>query len=133
MEKVLRDIKKKTGKLPRTIVLAKKKKYNQFRNLELLKQEMINNNIDMNKINQYIEDEFSKIEKEYNDKVNDYITKYQKGEIQYTMNEKKIMRSKAIEFVLKNKDVLEQKGAPKEFIDSYVNREYERINKKFVL
>jgi hypothetical protein len=131
MEKILIDIKKKTGKIPRSVVLAKKKKYNGFRNLELLKEEMINNNIDINKINQYIEDEFSKIEKEYNDKVNNYIMKYQKGDIEYTPNEKKIMRIQAIEFILKNKDVLEERDAPKDFIDNYVKTEYERINKKF--
>jgi len=92
---------------------------------------MISNNIDMDKINKYIKEEFGKVEKEYNDKVSDYIEQFNKGEIELTKSEKKVMRGKAIDFLLKNKLVLEEKGAPKEYIDKYVETEYERINKKF--
>jgi hypothetical protein len=131
MEKLIKTIKNKTGRVPRTIIIARNRKLKELEHLEIIKKEMIDNNLDMELINKYIDDEYEKIDSVYKKKVNDYLSKYKNNEIVLTNSEMKDKRKAAIEFLLKNKTFLEENGVKPEQIKKFVDREYDIINKKY--
>ena len=131
MEKLIKTIKNKTGRVPRTIIIARNRKLKEMEQLEIIRKEMIDNNLDMELINKYMDEEYEKIDSVYKKKVNDYLSKYKNNEIILTNNEMKNKREAAIEFLLKNKTFLEENGVKSEQIKKFVDREYSIINMKY--
>jgi hypothetical protein len=131
MEKLIKTIKNKTGRVPRTIIIARNRKLKELENLEIIKKEMIDNNLDSELINKYMDEEYEKIDLVYKKKVNDYLSKYKNNEIILTNSEKKNKRDAAIDFLLKNKTFLEENGVKPEQIKKFVDKEYKIINMKY--
>lgn len=131
MEKLIKTIKNKTGRVPRTIIIARNRKLKEMEQLEIIRKEMIDNNLDMELINKYIDEEYEKIDSVYKKKVNDYLSKYKNNEIVLTNSEIRDKREAAIEFLLKNKAFLEENGVKPEQIKKFVDREYSIINMKY--
>ena len=131
MEKLIKTIKNKTGRVPRTIIIARNRKLKELEQLEIIRKEMIDNNLDMELINKYMDEEYEKIDSVYKKKVNDYLSKYKNNEIILTNSEMKDKRADAIEFLLKNKAFLEENGVKPEQIKKFVDKEYKFINMKY--
>jgi hypothetical protein len=110
----------------RGVVLAENKKQSKIKELLIIRDEMIKNSIDENLIKKYVDSEYIKISKEFEDRVNKYNQKKQNDK-KSNINIKK-KKEKAIEFLLKNKFFLENNGASKEYITEYVNKQYAEIN-----
>ena len=107
---------------PRTIIIANNKKHKAIKNLLLMRDEMIKTNTDNNLIQTFINEQYAIINKEHEERIN----KYNKSKTESkTIKSKK---AKAIEFILKNKAVLEDNGVNKDYITLYVNKQYEEIN-----
>lgn len=103
---------------------ATNKKNKKINELLKIKDIMINNNIDNKIINKFIQDEYLIINKIYDKSIN------QKKNINKIINKK---REKAIEFLLKNKNFLEQNNVNPEYIKIYVEKQYEDINNTYNL
>lgn len=131
MEKLIRTIKSKTGRVPRTIIMARNRKLKEIENLEIIRKEMIDNNLDIELINKYMDEEYEKIDTIYKKTVNDYLSKYENNKIILTNSEMKNKREAAIDFLLKNKTFLEENGVKPEQIKKFVDKEYGIINKKY--
>lgn len=131
MEKLIKTIKNKTGRVPRTIIIARNRKLKELEQLEIIRKEMIDNNLDMELINKYMDEEYEKIDSVYKKKVSDYLSKYKNNEIILTNSEMKDKRADAIEFLLKNKAFLEENGVKPEQIKKFVDKEYKFINMKY--
>lgn len=110
----------------RGVILAENKKQIKIKELLIIRDEMIKNSIDENLIKKYIDGEYIKISKEFEDRVNKYNQKKQNDKKSNVNIKKK--KEKAIEFLLKNKIFLENNGASKEYITDYVIKQYEEIN-----
>lgn len=110
----------------RGVVLAENKKQSKIKELLIIRDEMIKNSIDENLIKKYVDSEYIKISKEFEDRVNKYNQKKQNDKKSNVNIKKK--KEKAIDFLLKNKFFLENNGASKEYITEYVNKQYAEIN-----
>ena len=102
--------------------IATNKKNKKINELLKIKEEMINNNIDEEIIKKYIEQEYLIINTAYEKSIN------KKIDTKKILNKK---RNNAIEFLLKNKNFLEQNNASPEYIKEYVKKQYEDINKTY--
>jgi hypothetical protein len=107
---------------PRTIIIANNKKQKAIKNLLLMRDEMIKTNTDNNLIQTFVNEQYAIINKEYEERIN----KYNKSKTDTKTI--KLKKAKAIEFILKNKAVLEDNGVNKDYITLYVNKQYEEIN-----
>lgn len=107
---------------PRTIIIANNKKQKAIKNLLLMRDEMIKTNTDTNLIQTFVNEQYAIINKEHEEKIN----KYNKSKTESKTI--KLKKAKAIEFILKNKAVLEDNGVNKDYITLYVNKQYEEIN-----
>jgi len=120
----------KEGK-SRVFTIAKNKRDRGIKHVLELRDEMNANNIDQELIKKYIDEQYIKINQEYEDK----ITKYQKNKLKKQTNliekELKVKRKKAIEILLKNKAYLEEKGYKSEYIKKYVDKYYNEINQNY--
>ena len=85
---------------------------------------MVELKIDPKLIEQYITSEYSRINKEYQEKVD----KAKIKNLETINNNKKKLE---IDFLIKNKIILEEKGYNKDYIDLYVEQQYEYINNKY--
>jgi hypothetical protein len=121
------------NKQPRTITMAENWKKKEIKNTLLLRDEMIANNINDKLIKQYLEDQYNRINKEYNNKIEKYYKNEKQKENRLINKNLKIKRNKAIEFLLKNKSFLEEKGVDAEYIKKYVEKQYEEINHIYTL
>jgi len=83
---------------------------------------MIKTNTDNNLIQIFVNEQYAIINKEYEERIN----KYNKSKTDTKTI--KLKKAKAIEFILKNKAVLEDNGVNKDYITLYVNKQYEEIN-----
>jgi hypothetical protein len=114
----------------RGVTMADNWKKQEIKNIINLRDEMIENNIDNNLIDKYVNEEYEKINREYNEK----IIKVQKKE---NLNKKHIdkkminKKKQAIKNLLKDKDILEQRGANPEYIKNYLEKQYTEINKNY--
>lgn len=108
--------------LPRTIIIANNKKQKAIKNLLLMRDEMIKTNTDNNLIQIFVNEQYAIINKEHEERIN----KYNKSKTDTKTI--KLKKAKAIEFILKNKAVLEDNGVNKDYITLYVNKQYEEIN-----
>ena len=131
MEKIIKTIKNKTGRVPRTIIIARNHKIKELDNLEIIRKDMIDNNLDIELINKYMDEEYEKIDNVYKKIVNNYLSKYKNNEIILTNSEMKNKRNAAIDFLLKNKTFLEENCVKLDQIKKFVDREYNIINTKY--
>lgn len=111
--------------LPRTIIIANNKKQKAIKNILLMRDEMIKTNTDTNLIQTFINEQYAIINKEHEERIN----KYNKSKTDTKTI--KLKKAKAIEFILKNKAVLEDNGVNKDYITLYVNKQYEEINEYY--
>jgi len=107
---------------PRTIIIANNKKQKAIKNLLLMRDEMIKTNTNNNLIQTFVNEQYAIINKEHEERIN----KYNKSKTDTKTI--KLKKAKAIEFILKNKAVLEDNGVNKDYITLYVNKQYEEIN-----
>jgi tRNA/tmRNA/rRNA uracil-C5-methylase (TrmA/RlmC/RlmD family) len=108
----------------RIIKIATTKKNKKINELLQIRDQMINNNIDPTIIKNYVDEQYKEINVNYEKSINK------------KTNSKKVMdkrRDEAIKFLLKNKNFLEQNNAKPEYITEYVRKQYEDINKTYVL
>lgn len=119
-------------KLPRSIIIANNKKQSEIKNVLSLRDEMIENSIDPTLIKKFVDEQYKKINKDYEDKIVKYNKKKEKdlqnNEIISKIKNIKKKREKAVEFLLKNKTFLEEHGASKEYIKKYIEKQYQEIN-----
>jgi len=116
-------------KIPRSIVIANNKKQKEIKNLLSLRDEMIENSIDSILIKKFVDEQYEKINKEYQDKISKHNKqKLQNNEMLSKIKNIKKKREKAVEFLLKNKTFLEEHGASKEYVKKYVEKQYQDIN-----
>lgn len=126
------NLNKKTEKKSRTLIIADNKKALKIKQVLELRDEMIKNKIDNKLIKKYLDEEYEKINQEYEEK----IKKHQENELkreekkikEKEKKEKKVKREKAIQFLLKNKTYLEEKGYKPEYIKKYVDKHYKELN-----
>jgi hypothetical protein len=111
--------------LPRTIIIANNKKQKAIKNVLLMRDEMIKTNMNNNLIQTFVNEQYAIINKEYEERIN----KYNKSKTE--AKTLKLKKAKAIEFILKNKAVLEDNGVNKDYITLYVNKQYEEINEYY--
>ena len=115
-------------KQPRSIVLANNWKNKEISNVLKLRDEMVEYSIDNVLIQEFLDEEYSRINTKYNERINKY-----HNMINNTPNikEKKKAREQSINFLIKNKTFLEEKGFKSEYINNYVEKHYKLINDKF--
>ena len=101
----------------KTKIKANKWRYNEYEKLFKEKDIMINNNIDPT---QFINETSNNIELEYNNKINSI-----------NPNSKNIEKDAAIKDIIKTKNILNDKGYSKDFIDNYMLKEYNKIIKNY--
>jgi hypothetical protein len=111
--------------LPRTIIIANNKKQKAIKNVLLMRDEMIKTNTDNDLIQTFVNEQYAIINKEHEERIN----KYNKSKTDTKTI--KLKKAKAIEFILKNKAVLEDNGVNKDYITLYVNKQYEEINEYY--
>jgi hypothetical protein len=116
-------------KIPRIVTMANNKKQAEIKNILRLRDEMIKNSIDMVLIKNFLDEQYNKINKEYEERINKYNQKQNPQNNQIKQIKKK--KEKAIEFLLKNKTFLEDHGASKEYVKKYVNNQYREINEYY--
>ena len=116
-------------KIPRSIVIANNKKQKEIKNLLSLRDEMNDNSIDSTLIKKFFDEQYEKINKEYEDKISKHNKQnLQNNEMLSKIKNIKKKREKAVEFLLKNKTFLEEHGASKEYVKKYVEKQYQDIN-----
>ena len=101
---------------------AETKKNEKIKKICQKRDEMISYNISSDLIDDWFEKELQKIEKEYNNKINDdkiYIRELNK------------QKKKEINNLIKSIEELEKRKFSKEYIENFSNTEYNRINAKY--
>lgn len=106
----------------RIIKNANNKKNKKINELLLIRDEMMNNNIDNKIIQKYVNEQYEIINTEYQKNIN------KKIDNQKLMSKK---RDDALQFLFKNKSFLEQNNANPEYIKEYVKNQYHDINKTY--
>jgi len=104
--------------------IANNKKNKKINELLQLKECMVSNNIDEQIIKNYIDEQYKIINIEYQININ------KKGDTKKIIKKK---RDDAINFLLKNKIFLEQNNASPEYIKNYVIKQYNDINKTYII
>ena len=118
-------------KLPRALPLAKNWKEKEMRNVQCLRDEMIGAKIKTVLIEEFVSEEYNRIEAEHNRRVQKYHDKLKSPEEKKITRENNKAREKAVQFIIKNKAFLEEKGYNKEYIDKYVEKHYNFVNMKY--
>lgn len=123
----------KMNKPPRSITMAENWKNKEIKHVLELRDEMLANKIDEKLIKKYIDEQYETINKEYKKKINKYLEKQKNQESKNLEKTIKQKREKAIQFLLKNKVFLEEKGASKEYIKRYIDEQYNQINQIYTI
>ncbi len=108
----------------KVIKIANNKKNKKINELLQIRDQMINNKIYNQIIKKFTDEQYEIINGEYQKNINK------------KKNDKKIIdrkRNDAIQFLLKNKKFLELNNATPEYIKDYVKKQYEDINKTYIL
>jgi hypothetical protein len=90
-----------------------------------LRDEMIANDIDKKLIDEYVEEEYEKINEQYTAKINKSSKKVIDNKLK---KEIKMKRDKAVNFLLKNKSWMETNNVDSKYIKKYVDEQYEYID-----
>lgn len=101
---------------------AETKKNEKIKKICQKRDEMISYNISSDLIDNWFEKELQKIEKEYNNKINDD---------KIYMKELNKQKKKEINNLIKSIEELEKRTFSKEYIENFSNTEYNRINSKY--
>lgn len=109
--------------------IAENWKKKELKHVFELRDEMEENNIDGKLIKKYLDEQYEKINKQYENKIKKYQDTQLKKQNKTEDKETKNKRKKAIDFLLKNKDYLEEKGYNPEYIKKFMDKQYEEINK----
>ena len=115
----------------RSIILSKNWKKRQLEELNIIKNEMIKNNVSEDLIQKYIDEEYESIEQKFNEKINKHLLNKEKNKDK-PKNLKQQQKNKSIDFLIKNKAFLEKQGVKPDIINEYVNLEYDKITKMFI-
>jgi hypothetical protein len=102
-------------------------KSKQITKLLALRDEMIEHNIDSEKIKEYVDMEYNKINITFMEK----LRKHKENSMNKEQKELLKKKKKEIDFLLKNKTTLEINGVNKESIDKYAMNKYNQINEKY--
>ena len=121
----------KKGKKPRALTIAENKKTKEIKHVLELRDEMVANNIDDKLIKRYLDEQYEKINQDYDEKIKKHEENEVKKQTKMAKKEFKVKREKAIEFLLKNKAYLEEKGYKPEYIKKYVEKQYNEINQTY--
>lgn len=100
-------------------------KQKQINEVIKTKEQMVEININPKLIDQYINSEYSRINKEYQEKL-------EKAKIKNLETINNNNKKLEIDFLIKNKLVLEEKGYNKDYIEQYVEQQYNIINNKYL-
>lgn len=119
---------KKKEKKPRALTIAENKRAREIKHVLELKEEMIANKIDEKLIKKYLDEQYNIINQLYEEKIKKYQDNELKKQTKQMEKVLKVKREKAIEFLLKNKVYLEEKGYKHEYIKNYVDKQYKEIN-----
>jgi len=115
-------------KKPRAIVLADNWKMKEIKLVLALRDEMVEYSIDNNLIQEYLDEEYERINSMYEERIKKYQNKINNVK-HVNVNKKK--RKEAINFIIKNKEFLQEKGYDPTFIENYANKHYSIICKKY--
>jgi hypothetical protein len=119
------------GKVNRAVTIATNKRTKDIKHVLELRDEMIANKIDIILIKKYLDEQYENINQEYDKKIKKHKETELKKQIKLNKKEIMIKRTKAIEFLLKNKAYLEEKCFKPEYIKIYVERQYNEINQNY--
>ena len=108
----------------RAVTLAKNWKKKQIDNALYLRDQMIENKISQVLIDDFLNKEYERINKKYEEKI-------KKANNNQNENSIKTARKKAIEFIIKNKTFMEENNIDPEIIKQYTNKHYNFINNKY--
>ena len=122
---------KQKDKIPRSIVIANNKKQAEIKNVLILRDEMEKNSIDPKLIKKFLDEQYDSINKKHQERISKFNEKQKSLTDNKLLKDIKKKKDKAIEFLLKNKAFLEEKGASKEYIKKYVEKQYEEINEYY--
>jgi len=114
-------------KKPRAIVMADNWKTKEIKLVLAIRDEMVDFSIDPNLIQEYLDEEYERINIMYDEKIKKHQDKM--NNIKTPNNNKK--RKEAIKFIIKNKEFLEERGFNKEYIENYMNKHYNIVCKKY--
>lgn len=120
---------KNKSKIPRSIILANNWKNNQIKNLILLKNEMILNNINNDLITKFINDQYEIINIQYNYKIDKYYNSEQSKLLQTNLDKK---MKKEIDILIKYNNLLEKYNIDKKYIN-IIKKQYDDINSQYKL
>ncbi len=118
-------------KQPRAITMANNKKQKEVKNVLALRDEMVNNNIDSQLIQQFIDTEYCRINEEYAKRVNNYNKKQEKLAASSLDKKNSNQKKKDINIIVQNKLYLEEKGVDTKYIKTYMENQYNEINMKY--
>lgn len=115
----------------RTLTMANNWKKKEVDKILFLRDEMVSKKIDNKLIEEFINEQYEVINQKYQNKINKHNSvNNSRKEVINTMKTK---RKKAINFLLLNKQFLEDKGISAEYIQKYVDKQYEEINELYSL
>ena len=114
-------------KKPRAIVMADNWKTKEIKLVLAIRDEMVDFSIDPNLIQEYLDEEYERINIMYDEKIKKHQDKM--NNIKTSNNNKK--RKEAIKFIIKNKEFLEERGFTKEYIENYMNKHYNIVCKRY--
>ena len=118
-------------KQPRAITMANNKKQKEVKNVLALRNEMVNNNIDSQLIQQFIDTEYCRINEEYAKRINNYNKKQEKLAASSLDKKNSNQKKKDINIIVQNKLYLEEKGVDTKYIKTYMENQYNEINMKY--
>ena len=119
------------GKVNRSVTIAANKRTKEIKHVLELRDEMIANNIDIILIKKYLDEQYEHINQEYDKRIKKHKETELKKQTNLNKKETKFKRTKAIEFLLRNKAHLEARRFKPEYIKKYVDRQYNEINQRY--
>lgn len=117
-------------KQSRALTMANNWKKKEVDKILFLRDEMVSKKIDSKLIEEFVNEQYEVINQKYQNKINKHNNPNNKKEL---INAMKTKRKKAINFLLLNKQFLEDKGISPEYIQKYVDKQYEEINELYSL
>jgi hypothetical protein len=118
------------NKNSRAVTMANNWKKKEVDKILCLRDEMLSKKIDNKLIEEFVNEQYEIINQKYEKKISKNNMNNNKKEL---INAMKTKRKKAINFLLLNKQFLEDKGMSPEYIQKYVEQQYNEINELYSL
>ena len=118
------------SKQSRGIVLANNWRIKEIEKLHNMKDDMRQNNIDKNLIDDYVNEEFEKINKKYDERVNNYNNNKLKNDSKRFKRKQNDNIKKEVLNIITSQIICEKLGVNKKLIDKIVENEKSKINRK---